>query len=251
MPRYELSPRKGFRIVELDTVSSTNDYLRLRRGDFHERLTLAVAEWQTAGRGATGRWQSERGANLLFSLLLHPTMLEATDLFLLSQVACLAVCLALRETGGDFSVKWPNDVYIGDRKVAGILIENELRGKRVSDCVVGMGVNVSQREFAPDAPNPTSLALALGREADRSQVLDSILHRFDTLYAKLERGNFDEVREEYLQHLYRRGETRAYRDTAGEFRARLETVEPSGHLVLLDEEGARRRYAFKEVQFII
>ncbi len=251
LKRYQLTPRKGFRIIELDATDSTNDYLRLYRGEFRERTTVVTAEWQSAGRGATGQWQSEKGANLLLSMLIHPTMVEPGGMFVLSQTVCLAVCLALNGMHEGFTIKWPNDIYWGNSKVVGILIENELAGKRISDCVIGVGVNVNQREFSPNVPNPTSLALILGREMDRSQVLDAILREFNSLYSKIEEGRGEEVREEYLRHLYRKGEPHTYRDQWGEFAAVLETVEPSGHLVLLDGEGCQRRYAFKEVQFVI
>ncbi len=251
MPSPTLKSRSGLRFICLEETASTNDYLRLYSKELQERITLALAEYQTKGRGATGAWQSERGANLLFSLLTHPATVEAKDIFLLSQLACLAVCRGLETLSTGFTIKWPNDIYWGDGKVVGILIENELQGRRVADCVMGIGVNVNQRSFSKELPNPTSLAIIEGRELDRSLVLEAIVEEFSSLYKALCDGDCEGIREGYLRRLYRKGERHAYRDSEGEFRATLETVEPSGHLVLRDEEGHERRYAFKEVQHII
>ncbi len=252
MALYTLGKASNIQLVELDETSSTNDYLRSRRADLTGRMTLAVAEFQTSGRGATGQWLSARGENLLFSLLLHPTMVEASEIFILSQAICLSICQALDGFAQGFRIKWPNDIYWDDSKVVGILIENELAGKQVSDCVIGVGVNVNQREFGADVPNPTSLSHILGtKRVDRSLVLSSIVDAFDRLYAEVEARNFDEIREEYLRHLYHRDEEHTYEDSEGRFMATLQTVEPSGHLVLLDTQDKVRRYAFKEVKFII
>ncbi len=252
MALYALSREMNIQMVELDETASTNDYLRSHRADLRGRITLATAEFQSSGRGATGQWQSAHGENLLFSLLVHPTMVEASGVFILSQAICLSICQALDGFAQGFRIKWPNDIYWGDRKVVGILIENELAGKHVSDSVIGVGVNVNQHEFGEDLPNPTSLSLILGmKHVDRSQVLSSIIDAFLRLYAKVEVGDVDGIREEYLRHLYRRGQQHEYEDSAGRFTATLQTVEPSGHIVLLDTQGNARRYAFKEVTFII
>ncbi len=252
MDIYTLSRAKGIRKIELRETSSTNDYLHSQRLDLKERITIVTAEFQSSGRGATGQWQSLPGENLLFSLLIHPSMVEASGLFILSQTICLSICEALNGFAEGFRIKWPNDIYWGDKKVVGILIENELAGKHVSDCIIGVGVNVNQRYFGEDVPNPTSLSLILRQNAvDRSQMLDSIVSAFDCLYAKVEEGRVAEIREKYLCHLYRKDEEYQYQDSEGRFTATLKTVEPSGHLRLLDKEGRERRYAFKEVQFIV
>ncbi|MCD8284783.1 MAG: biotin--[acetyl-CoA-carboxylase] ligase [Prevotellaceae bacterium] len=252
MPVLTLKSRSGLRFIWLEETASTNDYLRLHSKEMQDPITLAVAEYQTKGRGATGAWQSERGANLLFSLLTHPTTVEAKDIFLLSQMACLSVCRGLEALSkGGFSIKWPNDIYWRDGKVVGILIENELQGRRVADCVVGIGVNVNQRSFGKELPNPTSLAIIEGRELDRTLVLEAIVEEFSSLYTALCEGDHEGIRQGYLKRLFRKGERHGFCDSRGEFMATLETVEPTGHIVLRDDEGRRRRYAFKEVQHII
>ncbi len=251
MAHYDLGSYDDFHKVELEETDSTNDYLKRHQGDFPHRLTLVTAEYQTAGRGATGRWQSVRGENLVFSLLVHPTMVEPARMFVLSEAICLAVCRALNSLVDGFRIKWPNDVYHGDQKVAGILIENELRGRQVADCVMGVGVNVNQRTFSSEAPNPSSLASITHRCCDRNAVLDAIVMQFDSLYRCVEQGYGDELHSEYLSLLYRKDAEHAYRDAGGDFRATLTGVEPDGHLLLRDQAGRMRKYAFKEVQYII
>ncbi len=250
MERYKLRQREGVTKVELEVTASTNDYLRHNLRLYPGLLTVATAEYQTAGRGATGQWESGQGENLLFSLLSHPTMLDAADIFLLSQTACLAICKALERYGEEVSIKWPNDIYWGDKKMVGILIENELAARKVSDSIMGVGVNVNQQHFPLSLPNPTSLALELGHEVERGEVLEGIVAEFCALYDALMQGRGEHIRVEYLNRLYRCGKACTYRDQDGEFTATLLTVEPGGHLVLRDERGTLRRYAFKEVNFI-
>jgi len=202
------------------------------------------ADYQTAGRGqGTNTWESERGKNLTFSILLHPVDLPANRQFLLSMQVSLAICEALGEHIGDLSIKWPNDIYWRNAKIAGILIENRLQGQVIRDSIVGVGLNVNQRQFQSDAPNPISLWQICEHETDREQLLKDILASLDRLLGQ-------EVRERYLSMLYRRKGFHPYVDKDGVFMAELEDVEDDGHLLLCDDSGGRRRYAFKEVMFI-
>ena len=155
----------------------------------------------------------------------------------------LAICEALGEHIGDLSIKWPNDIYWRNAKIAGILIENSLQGSVIRDSIVGVGLNVNQRQFMSDAPNPISLWQICEHETDREQLLKDILAALDRLLGQ-------EVREQYLAMLYRRKGFHPYVDKDGAFMAELEDVEDDGHLLLCDDSGAHRRYAFKEVTFI-
>ncbi len=203
------------------------------------------ADYQTAGRGqGTNRWESERGQNLTFSVLLHPSLLQANRQFTLSMQVSLALCEALGQHMGDLSIKWPNDIYWRDAKIAGILIENRLHGMVVRDSIIGIGLNVNQRRFLSDAPNPVSMWQICECETDRETLLHDIL-------AALQRLLGQDVRQQYLAQLYRREGFHPYADKDGAFMAQLMDVEDDGHLILQDEEGRRRQYAFKEVSFII
>ena len=233
-----------WKITHIDETDSTNRWLREHLTGGLSPCEVVWADYQTAGRGqGTNRWESERGKNLTFSILLHPVDLPANRQFLLSMQVSLAICEALSEHIGDLSIKWPNDIYWRNAKIAGILIENRLQGSVIRDSIVGVGLNVNQRQFMSDAPNPISLWQICEHETDREQLLKDILAALDRLLGQ-------EVREQYLAMLYRRKGFHPYVDKDGAFMAELEDVEDDGHLLLCDDSGAHRRYAFKEVTFI-
>lgn len=233
-----------WKITHIDETDSTNRWLREHLTGGQTPCEVVWADYQTAGRGqGTNRWESERGKNLTFSILLHPVDLPANRQFLLSMQVSLAICEALSEHIGDLSIKWPNDIYWRNAKIAGILIENSLQGSVIRDSIVGVGLNVNQRQFMSDAPNPISLWQICEHETDREQLLKDILAALDRLLGQ-------EVRERYLAMLYRRKGFHPYVDKNGAFMAELEDVEDDGHLLLCDDSGGRRRYAFKEVTFI-
>lgn len=241
--------------IKLDEVDSTNNFLRHLDAPDDRRMTLVTAEYQCAGRGAgTNRWESAKGENLLFSLRVMPSALPPSRMFALSEATALAVRDALEAFAIGFSVKWPNDIYFEDSKVAGILIENDLQGSKVRSSVIGIGINVNQRRFVSDAPNPRSLADIVGHDVERRLVLERFIERMKHYVNMLDGGEeeaLDALHESYKKHLYRRGEEHKYVDEMGEFCATLIDVEQSGHLILVDKDGTRRRYAFKEVQYII
>ena len=266
-----------FRMIELDEVGSTNNFLRHLDTLGDCRMTLVTAEFQTAGRGAdTNRWESAKGENLLLSLRVMPVSLPASRMFALSEAAALAVrdsldltlsqedgilppapCplpLAPHKGGRGVRVKWPNDIYYGDNKVAGILIENDLQGPTIQRSTIGIGINVNQRRFLSDAPNPRSLADIVGHDVERRFVLERFMESFTHYMQQIDGGReeaLDAMHEHYKKHLYRFDEECEYVDEKGEFRATIVDVELSGHLILKDTEGKRRRYAFKEVRFEI
>jgi len=268
--------------IKLDEVGSTNNFLRGLETQGGHRMTLVTAEFQTAGRGSgENQWESAKGENLLLSLRVMPTNLPARRMFALSEAAALAVRDSLSLTLGPhqtsprgglraglspsgeteggrpeeaFSVKWPNDIYYGDSKVAGMLIENDLQGSRVRSSVIGIGINVNQRRFLSDAPNPRSLADIVGHDVERRFVLERFMECMTQHLDKIDSGEedaLDALHQSYKEHLYRLGEEHSYSDKDGTFRATLTDVEPSGYLVLRDTSGTLRRYAFKEVKFIL
>ena len=238
--------------IALDETISTNRYAKEMPEDESHELTLVTAEFQTAGRGAgTNTWESERSQNLLFSLISYPQRLQASQMFALSEVTALAIRDALSSYAPGFLIKWPNDIYYIDKKIVGMLIENDLRGKWVRRSIIGVGVDINQTRFLSDAPNPVSLAQILGKKVDRDQVLNSIMQRFIYYYGIMEEECYSELHQLYMQHLYRKDALHPYCDEGGIFRARIRDVEPTGHLVLEDGNGRLRRYDFKEVRFIL
>lgn len=244
------SPR--FELIELEAVDSTNNFLRNYRPLQPREITVATAEYQQCGRGqAENRWESEQGKNLLFSIRLHPHGIEPSEQFLLSQAISVAVKRALEDFASPIRIKWPNDVYYGDKKLGGILIENDLMGHRILNSIIGVGLNINQKVFREGAPNPVSLKNIVGHEVERRFVLERVVGHFVRLLGQLDTTGKDELRRAYAESLYRHEGIHDYRDAEGDFRARMEGVEPDGHLLLRDEQGNLRRYAFKEVTFVI
>ena len=241
-----------FRMIELDEVDSTNNFLRRFGSPGDRRMTLVTTEFQSAGRGAaTNKWESARGENLLFSLRVMPTALPIRRMFAISEAAALAVKAALNAFVPGFSVKWPNDVYYGDSKVAGILIENDLQGTQVLRSTIGIGINVNQRCFLSDAPNPRSLADIVGHDVERRFVLEQFMEHFTRLLRRIESGAISALHDEYKSCLYRYGKEHEFADEMGTFCATIVDVEPSGHIILLDKDEHIRRYEFKELKYII
>ena len=232
-----------WKIIHIDKTDSTNRWLREQGG---EEDMIVWADHQTAGRGCgTNVWESEPGRNLLFSMLLHPVDILAKDQFRLSMAASMAVCEMLSHYADGFTVKWPNDVYWLDYKICGMLIESRVQGVYLKDCIVGIGVNVNQKQFWSDAPNPISLSQIIGHDVDCGQLLHAFLECFERVSQK------ETLALDYENSLFRRGKWAEYADQTGHFKARLDRVEADGQLVLTDEAGCKRTYAFKEVRFII
>lgn len=240
-----------------DTIGSTNTYLReLKGGDSYYDYEVAVADFQTAGRGQKGNtWESEKGKNLLFSILAHPRNLRVQEQFYISEAIALAVsdsaiAAAGPEYAPDFSVKWSNDIYFKDFKLAGILIENTLQGDGIRDSVVGVGLDVNQEVFLSDAPNPISLKNITGREFDRDALLGDIVERFIG-YMECTEQERQDVYKLYRERLYRREGYYPFRDANGRFEACIEGIRHDGCLMLRTSGDELRVYEFKQVQFIL
>lgn len=244
------------RVIRLDEVDSTNRWLR-ENVAADEATTVCVADFQTAGRGCgTNSWESERGKNLLFSLLMHPDGIAARQQFQISMATALAVCDAMGDFGiKDIRVKWPNDIYWNDQKLCGMLIENRLSGTAIRDSIIGIGLNVNQTDFrfplaagydAQTDPTPVSMRQILGREIDREAVLRSIVG-----HLKICSCMADYTRMRYNALLYRRdGQPHRFRDGEGDFQAEVLEVDELGKLLLKKADGRVVFYGFKEVVFV-
>jgi len=241
------------RIIHLKETSSTNKYLREYLQE--ERLpegSIVVADFQTAGKGQPGNhWESEAGCNLLFSLILYPDFIPADRQFIISQIAALATKDTLSAFTDDIRIKWPNDVYWKDKKICGMLIENDLSGPTLYRSIIGIGINLNQQVFVSDAPNPVSLSQITGTTHEKEEVLRLYLRYFQSYYLLVLQEKEEEIREAYLKSLYRSDGFYPYSDENGAFLARILSVEPMGYLTLCRENGEVRRYAFKEVSFLI
>lgn len=237
--------------IHIDSTLSTNAYLKdLLKGEELPEGTIVVAREQLAGRGQAGNsWESEPGKNLTFSLLLYPDFLPIQDYFLLSEAVALGIKKALDSYLGFLSVKWPNDIYYRDKKLAGILIENEIQGRSIVRSVIGIGLNVNQEVFRSQALNPVSMKQITSTEYPLDRLLEDIVTSIHSCYNDLKEGNTKRITQNYHRSLYRRDGFYLYQDKAGEFLARIDSVDPSGYLHLITEDGKRRKYAFKEVSY--
>lgn len=241
------------RIIRLQETDSTNNYLReLSRHKTLPEGSLVIADFQTCGKGQPGNtWESEKGKNLMFSILLYPDFLPANRQFLISQIAALSVKETLDAYTDGVSVKWPNDIYREDKKICGMLIENDLSGRNLYCSVIGIGININQQLFRSNAPNPVSLYQITGKEQDREEVLKRFLRIFSNYYLALLQEKEDEIRTAYMKALFRNDGFYPYRDEQGDFEARIHAIEPTGHLLLQLHDGSIRRYAFKEVSHLL
>lgn len=247
--------------IVLRQTDSTNNALRetledKTMGELPEFFTI-VTSFQLAGRGQRETsWESEAGKNLLFSTLLHPTFLKADEQFQLSRLVSLALVETLQRYAPEeqFTIKWPNDIYWKDLKIAGILIENDLQGNQITDSIVGVGLNVNQTVFLSNAPNPCSLFQIIGQEVKLDECLFRCMVRFRKLYEQLSGCDPEviaSIEARYFEALYRGKGFHSFKDENGEFRARILRVERGGRLVLFREEGVEKGYLFKEVEFLL
>ncbi len=237
-------------IYHFDTLQSTNDEardLRYVEGD------IIVARQQTAGRGQRGHsWESVAGENLTFSLVLTPTFLPTTEQFKLLQTIALSLCDMFAEYALETSVKWTNDIYVGDNKIVGILIEHQSISATLQRTIVGIGINVNQQHFSEALPNPTSMALELGRTLDLEEVLGRFEQAFRNRYAQLKSGEAAGLSAEYNSRLYRRGVKAPYRRADGTpFEGVLCEVMPCGELIIESDLHGRESFLFKEIEFVI
>lgn len=252
------------RHIHIEKVDSTNRWLHDYVPAEDEEMTVVTTDYQASGRGqADNHWESEAHKNLLCSVLFHPDHIPASRQFLLSMAVALAVSKTLEHYTDGINIKWPNDIYWNDRKICGILIENRLSGQRIKDTIAGIGININQRTFHSDAPNPVSLMQITGKETPREEVTELLTTHLQQLLGELreeagnpssngqERKALDALRTSYHQRLYRREGFHAYRDRQGTFEARIDQVEDNGTLCLQDRNGTLRQYAFKEVEFIL
>lgn len=232
-------------ILHITETDSTN-LEALRRN-----VQVCWADFQSAGRGQRGTtWESERAQNLLFSIVVYPQNIEVACQFRLSQAMALAICTALNKIQQGFSIKWPNDIYYKEKKISGTIIETSWKGSFVERCILGVGINVNQTDFVSDAPNPTSLKIITGKETDRETLLCHVLDLFYHEIQQLQNGGDASLSDRYKNLMTWGKGMHRYRDSQGEFLAEMVDVEPSGHLVLRDNDGKTRRYLFKEVKHV-
>lgn len=243
---HELSETAGADIKIVRETGSTNTLaaeLPMRDGD------AIIALSQTSGRGFHhNSWSAEPGKNLTFSVVLEPAELPAADQFTLSVITSLALIAALRGRGLRAAIKWPNDIYVGRKKIAGILIENSVHGQCISRSIVGVGLNVNQIEFPHDLPNPTSVALETGFETDIYELFRDFYINFMSFYGSMERKPL-EIARLYRENLFLLDTTSRFYADGEEFEGTIRGVGEQGELLLERANGTIQTYLFKEIEY--
>ena len=245
MKRYEVS---GFGVMEYEEVASTNSLAeKLPLSELKDKQVILT--WrQTQGRGqATNRWESAPGKNISMTVIFRPECLEAGKQFAVSMVIALGACDFISRYVSGCSVKWPNDIYVGDRKISGILIEHSIMGRYVGGSLCGIGVNINQERFLSDAPNPVSLFQLIGKEIPVKRALEELLDCIEKRYETIR--DYEGLERDFLKVLYRREGVYDWEDERGMFRASIRGVNEFGQLVLEDVEGNERVYGFKEISY--
>jgi BirA family transcriptional regulator, biotin operon repressor / biotin---[acetyl-CoA-carboxylase] ligase len=243
-------------IIHITETISTNSFLRDWSNSHPEAdETVVFADKQTAGRGQRGNvWESEPEKNITMSLLLKPKSVAADQQFILSQIVSLAITETLSEYTEEISIKWPNDIYYQDKKICGILIENDISDGIISRSIIGIGLNINQKQFFSDAPNPVSLSQITGKEHDIEEIVSNIASGIIYNYYLLKSSPewWTNFQEKYTGFLYRKDGFHHFATEKETFRARIHDIEPSGLLVLEREtSGETEAFAFKEVKFVV
>ena len=238
-------------IIRLREIPSTNEYLLKNHKNYSEG-TLIITDHQTAGKGLEkNHWESEKGKNLTLSLLLRPQDVQADEQFNLNIATSLAIRRFLQEhTKTEVMVKWPNDLYIDTKKIAGILIRNFLYGSSIDLTVVGIGINVNQEQFHSDAPNPVSLKQITGGAHSLDKLLKSLTNHLEKYFHSLYKRNFSTLINEYYQYLFRLNEWGDYIIDKNHVKAYIQGIDDFGRLRLTDEQGRSYACGFKEIRFL-
>jgi len=240
----------------LEEVDSTNSYVAVHAEEL-EDMTMVIADSQTAGRGQRGNsWESEQGKNLTFTLFYKPQGMIPREQFAISEASALAVSDFLSEAGIAAQVKWPNDIYVDNRKISGILIEHALMGGEIRHSRIGIGLNVNQLEFRSDAPNPVSMARLLGNESDISRVAVGVGTHLERRLRSVETPEGRSALHAEFKHRLWRGDGQQHpfrrRDTGETFEGIITDVSAEGPVEIFDTAaGQSVLFRFKEVEFVL
>jgi BirA family biotin operon repressor/biotin-[acetyl-CoA-carboxylase] ligase len=210
--------------------------------------TVVITDEQTAGKGQRGNtWEAEPFQNLTFSLILKPGFLAVNKQFYLNVMICLALRDYLKErTPATVYIKWPNDVLVHEKKISGILIENQLQGTLISNSIVGIGFNINQKQFK--SPAATSLSLVAGKDFDRGEELSAMLGLIEGRYLQLRQGEYQPMMDQYLAALYRRHQKHVFSANGVIFEGEIEDLDEWGKLRIKTPEGIRT-FGAKQVQY--
>lgn len=241
-------------VVKLSAINSTSTFLKeMIREKEVENFTVVRADYQANGRGQRKTiWLSERGKNLLFSILIRFKDFYAENQFYLTCAVSLAVYQSLKNCGIDrLKIKWPNDIMAGNKKVSGILIENSLKESQIQYAVVGIGINVNQKEFPRELPNAISITQLLNREIDLEELLQNIYVELQKQILLLEQKNWTSLKAMYLQNLYKYQTPHMFQQRNGEnFMGIIQGFDQLGRIIISKEDETLQNFDLKEIKFL-
>ena len=241
-------------IIHLPETGSTNNYaVELLAKERPAEGCVVVTSHQTRGKGTDNNsWESEKNKNLTFSVILYPAF-TADQQFILNKAISLGIYDFLKTElpQSSVSIKWPNDIYIGDRKVCGILIQNSIIGYRFDYVVAGIGLNVNQEIFLSDAPNPVSLKMITKKDYNLEDVLEKLLNSIFNKYSLVQQNKSRLIENEYYQAMYRLMEWQQYKINDVPVTARITGTSPYGQLLLQTQTLQELTCDLKDVKFVI
>ncbi|MGA2824296.1 MAG: biotin--[acetyl-CoA-carboxylase] ligase [Bacteroidales bacterium] len=241
-------------LIELQTVDSTNFYAEeLLKTQKVSEGTIIFAHDQTSGKGqGENNWESEPRKNVTFSLVLFPKFLSPWQQFLLNKAISLGVLdfLAGVIIEQKLSIKWPNDIYAGNRKIGGILLQNTICGTLYESCIAGIGVNLNQETYNPGLPNPVSLRQITGKDYPVKDAVDRIVACIDDRYQQLQEGLSELLDREYREQLFGINEWRDYTVDKNLIKGKIRGVDESGMLIMETENGSIRHFNHREIAFV-
>lgn len=237
--------------ITFDTIDSTNDYATsLVSNSNPNEGTVIWAHYQSKGRGQIGsNWSAVAGQSLLMSVILQPRFLMAYQQFTLNILASLAVRSALNSYDIEAQIKWPNDIYIGPKKICGILIQNMLQGKTIKNAILGIGLNVNQDEFDTLLPNPISMKMASTQLYDVSDVKSRVCQHLQTYYHRLMDDGFDMLKQEYIELLYLKDLESEYEIGGDTVIGEIKGISDLGKLQMA-VNGEMKEFNFRELKYL-
>ncbi len=245
----------NLKIKHIEDTGSTNEtVIELINKRKAEPPFVLCAGHQLSGKGYHNNyWEDEKGKNILCSLVIRPETILPQDQFVITQIISLAVASTITSyfDNRDVKIKWPNDIYVNDKKIAGILIKNFIKGNSIDYSVIGLGLNVNQKDFLEKTPNPTSLLLETGEYFDKEEILRNILLKFNYYYSIAENDRTI-LKRKYIKNLYRYGKVSTFTDENNNiFKGKITDVTPYGQLIIETPDNKLLTFDFKEVKFII
>jgi len=244
------------KVISFDEIDSTNNFAHQYLSEnvnTHDSIsgTVIYANFQTSGKGQAGnKWESEKGKNLLLSIIIMPPHLIAEQQFIISKFISVSIILFLRKLKISAKIKWPNDIYIDNKKVGGILIENVISGNYIKSSIIGIGLNINQKNFSKLLPNPISISLLNNKDYEVKDIFTGLTKEIDFQFRKIQNNKYNFFNENYLKYLYRLNKRTLYKIDGTVVEAKITGITEFGQLIVLCN-NEERIFNFKEIEFVI